>query len=74
MQVTPGVLETAPLNNQGHPASFSSVEDYVHLLSIPGSRRGGQFYPDGITLTPELLGGQPPASSAGRRLLTRKAS
>ena len=68
LQVAPGRLATATVDLRANPPKFAVVADYLRLLHIPGSRKGGKFYPDGIVLAPELE-----ANSAGRRLLSRKA-
>ncbi|KAK9828354.1 hypothetical protein WJX74_010535 [Apatococcus lobatus] len=64
-QVAPGTLETAPTDSNGKLPTFASLADYLRLLQIPGSRRGGQFFPNGLILaTPSV------PVSAGRRLLS----
>ncbi len=53
LQVDPtGLAKVAPGNVNGDLPEFASAEDYFRLLQIPGSRKGGPFFPDGAVLEP----------------------
>ena len=68
-QVAPGEVATAPTDASGALPKFASVADYLKLLNMPGSRKGGQFYPQGIVLVSPPSPSVPIAATAGRRLL-----
>ncbi|KAK9844561.1 hypothetical protein WJX74_004058 [Apatococcus lobatus] len=48
--VAPDTLATAPGDANGHLPSFATFKDYLRLMDIPGSRKTGQFFPQGLAL------------------------